>query len=72
MPRDCVSSSGLAPGAPVVIIGYSQALLCAETQGAPIQLRAVEPAIGGIEVGVIGSFVADVSEPAAFVKLTGP
>jgi hypothetical protein len=67
-----VASNGLAASAPVAIVGYSQALLCAETAGAPIQLRAVEPAIGGVEVGVIGAFCADVSDSAAFVKLTAP
>jgi hypothetical protein len=65
-----VSSNGLAASAPMVIVGYSQAMLAAETPGAPIQLRAVEPAIGGIEVGVIGSFAAGVSDPTAFRKLT--
>jgi hypothetical protein len=30
----------------------------------------VEPAIGGVEVGVTGSFNAAVAELAAFVKLT--
>jgi hypothetical protein len=42
----------------------------AETASGPIQLRTVEPAIGGIEVGVIGAFTADTSHPDAFVKLT--
>ena len=50
----------------------SQALYAAETPGAPVQLKAVEPAIGGIEVGVIGAFAAAVADPAAFVKLTPP
>jgi hypothetical protein len=37
-----------------------------------VQLRAVEPAIGGIEVGLIGDFASAVSDPAAFVRLTPP
>jgi hypothetical protein len=65
-----VSSNGLTASGPVAFVGYSQALLCGEAPNAPIQLRAVEPAIGGIEVGVIGSFAAAVADPAAFVKLT--
>jgi HK97 family phage major capsid protein len=55
-----------------VIVGASSSLLCAETSGAPVQLRAVEPALGGMEVGIIGAFVAKVVEPAAFVPLTAP
>lgn len=66
---EVISSAGLASG-PTVIVGYSQALLCAETPDAPIQLRAVEPAIGGVEVGVIGGFAAVVADAAAFVRLT--
>lgn len=67
---DVVSSAGLVAHAPVVIVGAAQALVCAETPNAPVQLRAVEPAIGGIEVGVIGSFACVVPQPEAFVKLT--
>jgi len=40
------------------IVGDSQALLVGETAGAPVQLRAVEPSIGGLQVGVIGAFKA--------------
>jgi hypothetical protein len=50
----------------------SSLLLAAETPDAPIQLQAAEPAIGGIEVGVIGAFACTVVEPDAFVKLTPP
>jgi hypothetical protein len=50
-----IVSSRTRPG-PTAIVGDSQALLCAETPDAPIQLRAAEPAIGGVEVGVIGGF----------------
>jgi hypothetical protein len=65
-----VSSNGLT--GPVAFVGFSQALLCGEAAGSPVQLRAVEPAIGGIEVGVIGSFAAVVADEAAFVRLTPP
>jgi hypothetical protein len=71
-PMRIVSSNGLAPASPVAIVGNSQALLCAESPDAPVQLQAVEPAIGGIEVGVIGSFAAAVADADAFVSLTAP
>jgi HK97 family phage major capsid protein len=48
----------------------SSALLTAETPGAPVELRAVEPSIAGFEVGVVGAFVAELMEPAAVQKLT--
>jgi hypothetical protein len=37
-------------------VADSSALLVAETPGAPVQLRVVEPAIGGLEIGLIGAF----------------
>lgn len=61
-------SRGLDTG--VAIVGDAQALLVAETAGAPVQLRAVEPAIGGLEVGIIGAFEAVVVEDEAFSLLT--
>ena len=36
------------------IVGDSDALLVAETPGAPVQLRVVEPSIAGMEVGIVG------------------
>ena len=63
-------SNGLTAAAPITIVGYSQAFYVAETPNGPIQLRAVEPAIGGTEVGVIGSFASAVADPAGLVKLT--
>jgi HK97 family phage major capsid protein len=65
-----VISNGLPAG--TVIVGASSALLVAETAGAPVELRAVEPALGGMEVGVIGAFVAKVIDTAAFTKLGTP
>ena len=63
-----VISPGLA--AKTVVVGDSQALLAAETGGAPVELRAVEPSIGGMEVGVIGAFVSKITDAGAFRKLT--
>jgi HK97 family phage major capsid protein len=51
-----VTSRGFPNG--TAIVGDSRALLVGETPGAPVELRAVEPAIGGLEVGVIGAFRA--------------
>jgi hypothetical protein len=57
---------------PTVIVGVAPMLLCAETGGAPVELRAVEPSIGGMEVGVIGAFASEAMEPEAFQHLTAP
>ncbi len=51
-----VTSRGFDTG--TAIVGDSRALIVGETAGAPVELRAVEPAIGGLEVGLIGAFVA--------------
>ena len=51
-----VMSPGLATGK--AYIGDSRAFIVAENAGAPVELRVVEPAIGGYEVGVIGAFAA--------------
>lgn len=63
-----------SPGLPAdtVVVGDFTALLTAETQGAPVELRAVEPSIGGMEVGVIGGFLSDLIEMTAFCKVTPP
>jgi hypothetical protein len=52
------------------IVGDSSAFLVGETAGAPIEMRAVEPAIGGMEVGVIGAFKAKVFDPNRFIHLS--
>lgn len=67
-PLNFVASRGLDAG--TIIVGDSQALLCAETEGAPVQLKAVEPAIGGLEVGLIGAFEAVVVDDGAFALVT--
>ncbi len=51
------------------ILGDSSAFLVGETSGAPVQLRAVEPTIGGMQVGVIGAFAAAVVDSARFIHL---
>jgi HK97 family phage major capsid protein len=51
------------------IVGDSNAFLVGETGGAPVELRAVEPSIGGMEVGVIGAFKAKVYDTTRFLKL---
>jgi HK97 family phage major capsid protein len=63
-----------SPGLPAdtVVVGDFTALLSAETPGAPVELRAVEPSIGGMEVGVIGAFFSTVVEGGAFCKVTPP
>jgi hypothetical protein len=63
-----VVSRGMDAG--VIVVGDSQGLLVAETAGAPVELRVVEPAIGGVEVGIIGAFEAVVTDPGAFSMLT--
>ncbi len=64
-----VTSRGFAPK--TAIVGDSNAFIVAENPGAPVQLRAVEPAIGGLEVGVIGAFLAVAFDDARFVTI-GP
>jgi HK97 family phage major capsid protein len=51
------------------IVGDSSAFLVGETPGTPVEMRAVEPAIGGMEVGVIGAFKAKVFDTNRFLKL---
>jgi len=63
-----VASSGIPAG--TVIVGDFSALLCAETPGSPVELRAVEPSIGGVEVGIIGAFACAVTDPGAFAEIT--
>jgi len=63
-----VASRGL--DAATIIVGDANALLCAETPGAPVELRVVEPAIGGVEVGIIGAFEAVIVDPGAFTRVS--
>jgi hypothetical protein len=63
-----VISRGLDAG--VVAVGVRSKLIVAETPGAPVELRVTEPAIGGVEVGLIGAFEAVVAEDEAFALLS--
>ena len=51
------------------IVGDSGALLIGENQGNPVEMRVVEPAIGGWEVGLIGAFNAAVFDVNRFFHL---
>jgi hypothetical protein len=67
-PLNVVVSRGMDSG--VVVVGDRSGLLVAETAGAPVELRVVEPAIGGVEVGLIGAFEAVVVDDGAFAMIT--
>jgi hypothetical protein len=67
-PLNVVVSRGMDSG--VVVVGDSAGLLVAETAGAPVELRVVEPAIGGVEVGIIGAFEAVVVDDGSFAMIT--
>ena len=53
-----------------MLVGVARHLIVAETAGAPVELRVVEPAIGGVEVGIIGAFEAVVAQDTSFALLT--
>lgn len=53
----------------VAIIGRREHLFVGENPGSPVELRVVEPRIGGYEIGVIGAFNAAVFDAASFKKL---
>ena len=63
-----IVSRGLNSGE--IIVGDVSALLVAETPGAPVEMQVVEPAIGGVEVGLIGAFEAAVVDNGAFALIT--
>lgn len=67
-PLRVIVSRGLNAGE--MIVGDVSALLCAETPGAPVEMQVVEPAIGGVEVGLIGAFEAAVTDDGAFAAIT--
>ena len=67
-PLQVIVSRGLNAGE--IIVGDVSALLCAETPGAPVEMQVVEPAIGGVEVGLIGAFEAAVTDDGAFAAIT--
>lgn len=67
-PLRVIVSRGLNSGE--IIVGDVSALLVAETPGAPVEMQVVEPAIGGVEVGLIGAFEAVVVDDGAFASIT--
>jgi HK97 family phage major capsid protein len=67
-PLRVIVSRGLNSGE--IIVGDVDALLVAETPGAPVEMQVVEPAIGGVEVGLIGAFEAAVVDDGAFALIT--
>ncbi len=67
-PLNILISRGLASGE--ILVGDMEGLLTAETPGAPVELRVVEPAIGGLEVGLIGAFKPVVVDPGSFSLIT--
>lgn len=52
------------------ILGDGNAFLIGETAGAPVEMRAVEPSIGGMEVGVIGAFKSKVYDTTRFIHIS--
>jgi HK97 family phage major capsid protein len=52
------------------IVGDSSAFIVAENSSAPVQLRSTEPAIGGMEVGLIGAIACVAFENSRFATLT--
>ena len=65
-----VISAGPARG-----YGDRRRLRCAALRrdvGRTRELRAVEPSIGGLEVGIIGAFACAISDPGAFAEIKGP
>ncbi len=67
-PLNIIVSRGL--DSYTAFVGDMEGLLVAETPGAPVELRVVEPAIGGLEVGLIGAFKPVVVDPGAFSLIT--
>ena len=63
-----VVSRGLNSGE--MIVGDSDALLVAENEGAPVRMFVSEPAIAGVEVGLVGAFEAAVVDDGAFALIT--
>jgi hypothetical protein len=66
-PLRVIASAGM--GTANAVVGDSSAFFVAENPGAPVELRAVEPAIGGMEVGIIGAMVAVAFDNARFFRI---
>jgi hypothetical protein len=63
-----IVSRGLNAGE--IIVGDMDGLLVAETAGAPVRMFVSEPAIAGVEVGLVGAFEAAVVDDGAFALIT--
>jgi hypothetical protein len=63
-----VVSRGLNSGE--IIVGDLDGLLVAENAGAPVRMFVSEPAIAGVEVGLVGAFEAAVVDDGAFSTVT--
>ena len=67
-PMRVIVSRGLNSGE--IIVGDMDGLLVAENAGAPVRMFVSEPAIAGVEVGLVGAFEAAVVDDGAFALLT--
>jgi hypothetical protein len=67
-PLNVIVSRGLDSG--TALVCDLEGFLVAETPGAPVELRVVEPAIGGLEVGLIGAFKPVVVDPGSFALIS--
>jgi hypothetical protein len=67
-PLRVIVSRGLNAGE--IIVGDMDGLLVAENAGAPVRLMVSEPAIAGVEVGIVGAFEAAVVDDGAFALIT--
>jgi hypothetical protein len=63
-----IPSRGLNAGE--IIVGDTSALLVAENAGAPVRMFVSEPAIAGVEVGLVGAFDAAVVDDGAFALIS--
>jgi|RhiMetdeSRZDD1v2_1073273.scaffolds.fasta_scaffold364097_1 hypothetical protein len=67
-PLRIIVSRGLNAGE--MIVGDMDGLLVAETPGAPVRMFVSEPAIAGVEVGIVGAFEAAVVDDGAFALIS--
>lgn len=67
-PLRVIVSRGLNAGE--IIVGDMNGLLVAENAGAPVRMFVSEPAIAGVEVGLVGAFDAAVADDGAFALIT--
>jgi hypothetical protein len=63
-----IVSRGLNAGE--ILVGAMDGLLVAETANAPVRMFVSEPAIAGVEVGLVGAFEAAVVDDGAFSLIT--